>query len=190
MPPKRRTQDKPVNPLIPPSIDLDHIPLADRDFRISETQCDCDFLELYCWLKDKHANKINEIVLWESNLSHYIFPLIFHAPEFTRKCQACYVPSQRAIMAPFGDILFTITAKSINQTMLAPSVENSSPFSLKALNQLYQKLDFATRAKIFEIFLPENAKLPKNNPPYPSSIFPDQAKQIITIISYILGYFF
>lgn len=73
--------------------------------------------------------------------------------------------------------------------MLSPSVENNTPFSLEVLTQLYQKMDFATRAKIFEIFLPENAQLPKNNPPYPSSIFPNQAKQIISMISYTLGYF-
>ena len=41
--------------------------------------------------------------------------------------------------------------------MLAPTVENNTPFSLEALTQLYQNLDFTTRAKIFEIFLPENA---------------------------------
>lgn len=33
MPPKRKNQEKPVNTLIPPSIDLDHIPLADTDYR-------------------------------------------------------------------------------------------------------------------------------------------------------------
>ena len=127
-------------------------------------------------MEDKHANQTNEIGLWESNLPHYIFPLTFHVPEFTKKCQAYYVPSQRAIMAPSGDILFKITTQSINQMMLVPPIEKNTPFSLEALTQLYQKLDFATRAKIFEIFLPENAQLPKKNPPYPSSIFPDQAK--------------
>ena len=73
--------------------------------------------------------------------------------------------------------------------MLAPPLENSAPFSLETFTHLYQKLDFTTRAKIFEIFLPENAQLPKKNPPYPSSIFLDQAKQIISIISYIWGYY-
>lgn len=93
-------------------------------------------------------------------------------------------------MAPFGDIPFTITSKSIDQIMIAPFVENSTPFSLESLTQLYQKMDFSTRIKIFEIFLPENAQLPKKNPPYPSSIFPYQSKQIISIISYILGFSF
>lgn len=72
--------------------------------------------------------------------------------------------------------------------MLGPSVEKVAPFTLESFTQLYQKLDFATRARIFEIFLPENAQLPKKNPPYPSSIFSDKAKQIIYMISYILGY--
>ncbi len=63
MPPKTKTQDKPINPLIPPFVDLDHIPLVDRDYRINETLCDCDFLELYCWLEDKHTDKIDKIGL-------------------------------------------------------------------------------------------------------------------------------
>lgn len=77
MPSKTKTRDKPVNNLIPPSVDSDHIPLADRDYRNNEAQCDYDFLELYCLLEDKNANKIGEIGLWESNLPHYIFPLTF-----------------------------------------------------------------------------------------------------------------
>ena len=40
-----------------------------------------------------------------------------------------------------------------------------------------------------EIFLREDASLPKKNPPYPSSIFTDKAKQIITVFSYLLGYY-
>ena len=76
-------------------------------------------------------------------------------------------------MAPSGDMLFTVTGQSINQMMMSPPVENSAPFSLEAFTQLYQKIDFATRSKMFDIFLPKNAQLPKMNPPYPSSIFPN-----------------
>ena len=151
---KTKTQDKPINPLIPPLVDLDHIPLVDRDYKINEVQCDCDFFDLYHWLEDKNTDKNDEIGLWESNLPHYIFPLTFQAPEFSRRCQACYVPTQRAIIAPTCDILFTITIQSISEVMLAPNVENVAPFSLEALTQLYQMLDFATRAKNFEIFFP------------------------------------
>jgi hypothetical protein len=63
------------------------------------------------------------------------------------------------------------------------------PFSIEALNDLYQKLSFPQRAQIFEIFLPEDAQLPKKNPPCPSSIFSVRANQIISILCYLLGYF-
>ena len=35
----------------------------------------------------------------------------------------------------------------------------------------------------------ENDPLPKKNPPFPSSIFRERSKQIITVISYLLGYY-
>jgi hypothetical protein len=50
-------------------------------------------------------------------------------------------------------------------------------------------LSFPQRAHIFEIFLPEDAQLPKKNPPYPSSIFSIRENQIISILCYLLGYF-
>ena len=33
-----------------------------------------------------------------------------------------------------------------------------------------------------------DAPLPKNNPPYPSSTFPDRTQHIVTVLSYFLGY--
>jgi len=50
-------------------------------------------------------------------------------------------------------------------------------------------LDFAKRAKTLELFLTQDTPLPKKTPPYPSSIFPKRAKKIITVISYLLGYY-
>jgi len=71
---REKNQDKHVNPLTPPSIVLDHIPLANRGYRINEIQCGCDFLYLYCFLEGKYGDKMDQIGLWEYNLPHYIFP--------------------------------------------------------------------------------------------------------------------
>ena len=71
-----------------------------------------------------------------------------------------------------------------------PRIDFSIPFSIESLNDLYQKLSFPQRAQIFEIFLPEDAQLPKKNPPYPSSIFSVRANQIISTLCYLLGYFY
>ncbi len=53
---------------------------------------------------------------------------------------------------------------------------------------LYNKLTFPQRALIFELFLPEDVELPKRNPPYSSSMFPEATRHIISLLSYLLGY--
>lgn len=69
----------------------------------------------------------------------------------------------------------------------SPQSRECHPLSYEALIEFYHKLDFSKRAKTLELFLTEDAPLPKKSPPYPSSIFPERAKQIITVISYLLG---
>jgi hypothetical protein len=155
---------------LPPPVDLDHIPLADKDYKITEPKCEFDFFELHLWLKDIFLDQSDEIGLWESNLPLYMFPQTFHFLEFALKCQSHYLPSQRAIVSSSGESLFTITPESINQMLQIQRSDPVIPFSIKALNNLYQKLSFPQRAQIFEIFLPEDAQLPKKNPPYPSQL--------------------
>jgi len=60
--------------------------------------------------------------------------------------------------------------------------------SVDSLMELYKNLTFPHKAKIFETFLPMNVQFPKKNPPYPSSMFLEMTKQIISIVSYLLGY--
>lgn len=59
---KAKAQDQALNPLIPPSIDIDHTPLAGKYYQITERLCECDFLELYYWLDKKHTDKIGEMI--------------------------------------------------------------------------------------------------------------------------------
>ena len=54
--------------------------------------------------------------------------------------------------------------------------------------EFYKNLTFPHRSKIFETFLLEDAQLPKKSPPYSSSMFPEMTKQIISIVSCLLGY--
>ena len=69
-----------------------------------------------------------------------------------------------------------------------PRIDYAIPFSIEILNYLYQKLSFPQRAQIFDIFLLEDAQLPKNNPPYPSSIFSVKGNQILSTLCFLLGY--
>jgi hypothetical protein len=46
MAPKTKKSNVEENPFLPPLVDLDQIPLADKDYLISETQCDFNVIEL------------------------------------------------------------------------------------------------------------------------------------------------
>ena len=72
MPPKKKNNGNPINQLLPPTIDLDHIPLAGRKYKITETKCEFDLFELYCWFEDNFIDQTDEIGLWESNLPFYV----------------------------------------------------------------------------------------------------------------------
>ena len=171
MAPKAKSTDTSENPILPPPVDLDHIPLVDKDYKITKPRCEFDFFELHSWLKDVFLDQSDEIGLWESNLPLYMFSQTHNFPEFALRCQARYFPSQRAIVSSSGETLFIITSQSINQMLQIPWNDSAIPFSIEVLNNLYQEFTFPQRAQIFNIFLPEDTQLPKHNPPYSSSIF-------------------
>lgn len=126
--------------------------------------------------------------IWDSFLPQFIFPQTNSFPEFVTWCHFRYISSQRAIIAKNNDILFTISPKSICQILkIKPSAPLHS-FSIDSLMEIYQKLTFPQRAKIFEIFLLENVELRRTSPPYPSSMFPKMTRQVISIVSCLLGY--
>jgi hypothetical protein len=51
VPKSKRTKGE-ENHFLPPPVDLDRIPLADKDYLISDTRCDFDFTDLQSWLKE------------------------------------------------------------------------------------------------------------------------------------------
>jgi hypothetical protein len=189
MAPKSKRSEVEENPFLPPPVDLDRIPLADKDYLISETRCEFDLAELHSWFRDTFLDQSDEIGLWESNLPLYLFPQVHHFPKFTLKCQAHYLPDKRAIVSSSGETLFTITPESIDQMMQISRVESASPFTLEVLTEKYQNLSFPQRAQIFELFLPQDAQFPKKNPPYHSSMFSEKGNQIISSLCCLLGYF-
>jgi hypothetical protein len=189
MAPKSKKSEVKENPFLPPPVDLDRIPLADKDYLISEPRCKFNFSELHSWFRDTFLDQSDEIGLWESNLPLYLFPQIHHFPEFTLKCQAHYLPDQRAIVSSSGETLFTITPEAIDQMMQIPRAESSSTFTIEVLTEMYQNLSFPQRAQIFEFFLPQNAQFPKKNPPYHSSMFSEKGNQVISSLCCLLGYY-
>jgi hypothetical protein len=106
---KRAEADE--NMFLPPPVDLDRIPLVDKDYLISETRCEFDFVELQSWFKDTFIDQSDEIGLWESNLPLYFFPQVHHFPEFALKFQAHYLPDQRTMVSLSGEKSFLYHAR-------------------------------------------------------------------------------
>lgn len=49
--------------MVYPPLDLDHIPLAERDFKIHETLSEFDLFDIYCWWEDKFVEEMVDIGL-------------------------------------------------------------------------------------------------------------------------------
>jgi hypothetical protein len=154
MAPKSKKKEAEENPFLLPLVNLDRIHLADKDHLITDTRCEFDFVDLQSWLKEVFLDQRNEIGLRESNLPLYLFPQVHHFPEFSLKCQAHYLPDQRAIVSSSGETLFFITPEAIDQMMQIQRTKFISPFNIEVIMELYQKLSFPQRAQIFELFLP------------------------------------
>jgi hypothetical protein len=60
---KSKREESEENPFLPPPVDLDRIPLADKDYLISETRCKFDFTKLQSWFKDTFIDQSDEIGL-------------------------------------------------------------------------------------------------------------------------------
>lgn len=100
-----------------PHLDLDHLPLADKDFQIKDTATLEPLLNVNCQSMDKFLNHDDEIGLWEPNFPKYQFPRVHIFPEIVHMCYACYVPSHKTIMCHDQKVIFTINVKSINEML-------------------------------------------------------------------------
>lgn len=116
----------------------------------------------------------------------YVAPLTHSAQDLVRLCQKHYEPGQRAIVNADREILFTITAESINQMLQLQYNPQSVPLSIEALTQLYLGLDFPKKFMIFQNFLPSHGNIPKLNPPYSTAKFREGSRHIISMLSFIL----
>lgn len=128
-----------IRPIITPHLDLDHLPLDDRDFKIKDTTVIELLLKIHCLSKDKYLNHIDYIGLWESNLPKYQFSQVHILLEIIHMCYACYVPSHRAIMSPIAPpaTAFSVIAKStttanVSREKAAKLVKSMKEMSIQA----------------------------------------------------------
>ena len=135
-----------VRPITTPHLDLDHLPLANKYFQIKDTIVLEPLLKVHYQSRDKFLNHADEIGLWESNFPKYQFPQVHIFPKIVHMCHACYVPSHRTIMYHDQKVLFTITAKSINEMLQLQPGPSLTPLSIGDLLDLYPKISSANLA--------------------------------------------
>ena len=82
----------PINSLQPPVVDIEHNPLANTDFKITDTIIEFNLLELHYWSQEKSINQADEVFIWESNLPKYVVPHTFEFLKVIRLYQSCYFP--------------------------------------------------------------------------------------------------
>ena len=104
-------------------------------------------------------------------------------------CQTYYSPKQREMVNENKEVLFTITAESINQMLQLKPDPNVVPLSIEALTKLYIGLEFPKTFQIFQVFMPLHVEIPQINPPYSTSKFLEWSRHVISMLSFILGYF-
>ena len=152
-----------VNPLQPLVVDIEHIPLADIVYKIFDPIVEFNLLDIHNWCFEKYLDKEEEIHIWESNFPKYVVPLTHPYQEIIRLCHQYYIPKQRAIVNANKEVLFTITAESINQMLQLQSDPQAVSLSIEALTKLYINLDFPKRFMIFQTFMPMHVEIPKLN---------------------------
>lgn len=177
-----------VKPVSTAHLDQDHLPLADRDFKIKDTSSASERMKLHFWWKDIFLNHDDDIHLLESNLPLYSFPEVHCLPDIMNYFQTCYIPSQRVVVASNQHLLFTITLESINYMLQVQPNPNLDPFSIEWLLELYNSIDEDKAKKVFKNFIVVEEHTPNFNPPYIAPIFSQASKHIITMVSSILGY--
>ena len=121
-----------VNPLQPPVVAVESLPLTDVEYKIVDPVVEFNLLDIHNWCYEKYLDK-DEIPIWETHLPKYIVPLTHPGQALIRLCQKHYEPDQRAIVNAEREILFTITAESINQMLQLQFEPQSVPLTIEAL---------------------------------------------------------
>jgi len=174
-------------PINAPHKDLNYLPLADKEFQIKDLTTDYNYLQGFCQLRDSHLSNFDIFGLWESNLPMYFLPSVHVFPDSIHQCCANYDPILRAIMSPSQNVLFSITAESINEMLHFHSTEPLAPLSMGFLVEKASQFRSSEITCITQMFMSPKHQ-PKGPPPYLHAFFTETDKLILDMISSVLGF--
>ena len=122
-----------ITPLNAPHRELEYFPLVDKDFQIKDLVFSESPLQIYCHCRDNYSKGLDTIGLWKSNLPRYLLPSVHIFPEIIHYCHANYDPNQRAVLSPNQNILFPITAQSINKMLHFEPGQDLTPLLMEEI---------------------------------------------------------
>ena len=122
-----------ISPLNAPHLDLEWLPLVDRDFQIKDMMGLNSHLKTVYQFKSNHRNNTDILGIWQSSMPIYFLPSVNVLPEFIHLFHENYDPTQREILSPDGSVLFYITPQSINEMMNFDPPQPLAPLTMKLL---------------------------------------------------------
>ena len=137
--------------------------------------------------RDNYTNGSDSIGLWESNLPRYLLPSVHIFPEIIHYCHENYDPNQRVVLSPSQNILFPITAQSINEMLQFQPDQALTPLSMSELLEKSANLSLEELNRLCQTFMLP-AHQPKGPPPYGYTFFTDVGRIILNMISSIIGF--
>jgi len=170
-----------------PYKELEWLPLADRDFQINDMESDKHHLQAFFEIRNSYRNKADIFGIWESNMPIYYLPSVNVFLDLINQCCANYEPSQRAVMDPYGNVLFHITPQSINEMLQFKPTQALVPLSMKQLLDQASKLSSTEVDWIAKMFMPPDCHS-RYTLPYHHAWFDEPGRLVIDMISYIPGF--
>jgi len=117
----------------------------------------------------------------------YYLPSVNVLLDIIHLCCANYDPTQRAVLAPSGVVLFHITPQSINEMLHFKPTQPLAPLTMGFLLDQGAKLPSLEITRISQLFMKSNFQ-PQKPLPYLHSWFNEARRFIVDMTSYILGF--
>jgi len=178
-----------VTPLNAPHRELEWQALADRDYQMMEVVLINIKYQIHLLneLKAKHINGTDILGIWDSFLPIFRLPQVNVFPDLIHQCSANYDPTQRVVLNSSSSVLFHITPEAIRQMLHLQTTMKLTPLSMMDLIDQGAKLSNAQITKINQLFLDSSSQTVRS-PPISHVYLNDLGRDMVDMISYILGY--
>ena len=172
-----------IAPLNAPHMDIEWLPLADRDFQIRDMMGLTTHLKAVGQFKHNHRNNTDVLGIWKSSMPRYYLPEVNVLPDFIHLCHAHYEPTLRAILRPDGSVLFYITPQAINEILNFKPPQTLVPLTMKLFLDQGARLSKAEISRVSQLFMKPECQY-DHSPPYHQVLFNETGKLMVDMISY------